>query len=89
MHNYIISYIEDNDLGVYAKEILTKAESFRKCVEIANELYPTVYGIMQVHKDLDENWEFFYSHEGQDQIQKSRREMRLETIGKAEPSKNI
>lgn len=77
MVKFIISYIEDNELGVYRKRILVESNSIFSCMEECKIKYPTVYEILQV-TGLTEEQEKHFTHEAQDQIQRSCREMGIQ-----------
>ncbi|PGB04433.1 hypothetical protein [Bacillus toyonensis] len=72
---FLITYIEDNDLGVYTKEILVEADHFESCFHTYYAKYPTMQGIKQMHGKIEKKWRNYYSHESQDEIQRSNREM--------------
>lgn len=61
-----------------------EALNFIDCVKTYSKLYPTIYAAKQIGEEVSEDWRLLYSHEGQDQIQRSRREMRVEFLGKTE-----
>lgn len=69
---YLISYIEDNDLGVYVKEILVESSSFQECFQEQIKKYPTIYSIKQIFGELEERWKNYYTHESQDLLQRSK-----------------
>lgn len=69
---YIVSYIEDNELGVYSKRILEQCEDFFACVDLCKEKYPTVFNIGQAKKMSKEEADYF-THEMQDAIQEQYR----------------
>lgn len=69
---YLISYIEDNDLGVYVKEILVESSSFQDCFQEQIKKYPTIHSIKQIFSELEERWKNYYTHESQDLLQRSR-----------------
>lgn len=73
--NYLISYIEDNDLGVYSKEILVEANGFIDCVRTYSKEYPTIFGAKEMFGEIEERWRHYYTHEAQDQLQRAKREM--------------
>jgi hypothetical protein len=75
LKQYIISYIEDNTLGVYEKEILVEEKSLWHCVDAFGEMYPTLTGVREVKHPLSQEWVFYYSHEAQDQLQRSKNNM--------------
>ena len=47
MKEFIISYIEDNEIGSHKKEILVVGEDFQSCYEEHIQKYPTMVGIVQ------------------------------------------
>ncbi len=47
MKKFIISYINDNEIGVHKKEILVVGEDFQLCYEEHIQKYPTMVGIVQ------------------------------------------
>lgn len=75
--NYLISYIEDNDLGVYPKQILVEADGFIDCVRAYSKEYPTIYGAKEVFGSIQDEWRQYYSHASQDELQKSKRDMEV------------
>ncbi|QST02443.1 hypothetical protein IMZ31_23630 (plasmid) [Pontibacillus sp. ALD_SL1] len=74
MNQFIVSYIEDNELGVYKKEILMEYPTIYDCVEDCKTNYPTLLGVMQV-QGLTKEQEYYYSHEAQDAIRASYKNM--------------
>lgn len=47
MKEFIISCIEENEIGVHKKEILVVGEDFQSCYEEHIKKYPTMVGIVQ------------------------------------------
>ncbi|WP_273854031.1 hypothetical protein [Guptibacillus spartinae] len=78
MKKFIIGYIEDNHLGVYPKEIIYKASSFKTCAIETIKEFPTVYSIQEVFGELEDKWVKYYTHEAQDQLQESRHRMKID-----------
>ena len=79
---YLASFIEDNDLGVYPKDLLVKSTNFKQCFDEMYNKYPTLFGLKEIHGRIDENYKFYYSHEGQDQLRTSQLELRNIEINK-------
>lgn len=75
MKKFLISYIEDNNLGVYPKEILISSENFISACKETLQKYPTVYAIKQMFGEIEEQWENYYSHESQDHLRRGQLEM--------------
>ncbi|MEK1828956.1 hypothetical protein AAAC51_07355 [Priestia megaterium] len=71
-NKYLISYIEDNDLGVYVKEILVESNSFQECFQEQIKDHPTIYSIKQLFGELEARWKNYYTHESQDLLQRSK-----------------
>lgn len=76
----MISYLEDNELGIYKKEILVEANSFLECVHEYTEKFPTLFGAKEIFGPICEDWRNFYTHESQDAIQRAKKEMKLELV---------
>lgn len=74
---YLISYIEDNDLGVYSKEILVESINFVTAFRENIQKYPTLFGIKEQFGEIEERWKNYYTHESQDQLQRSKRGMEV------------
>lgn len=72
MAEFIIGYVEDNKLGVYHKQILVEARSFFECIENCKKEYPTVFSVEQVQGVLEQRWRDYFTHESQDQLQRSK-----------------
>ena len=58
MKEFIISYIEDNEIGVHKKEILVVGEEFQSCYEENIQRYPTIVGIVQQFDEEHETINF-------------------------------
>ncbi|UOE58044.1 hypothetical protein [Cytobacillus oceanisediminis] len=71
MKTFLISYIEDNHLGVYPKEILVEAPNFVTCFREYIVKYPTMYGIKEMFGEIEERWKNYYTHESQDLLRES------------------
>lgn len=69
---YIISFVEDNDLGIYTKEIIVEANSILQCVQVYSTEYPTLYGAKEVFGPILDDWKNYYTHQFQDALQKSK-----------------
>lgn len=79
MENFLLSYIEDNELGVYPKEILvevsTKYSGFHHAYETYKSVYPTMFGLKQVFGKIEDRWRKYYTHESQDQLRRAQLDM--------------
>lgn len=71
MNKYLIGYIEDNDLGVYNKEIIVEAETFTECSKQYIKKYPTLHAVKQLFGEIEERWLKYYTHESQDTLRRS------------------
>lgn len=58
MKEFIISYIEDNEIGVHKKEIFVVGEDFQSCYEEHIKKYPTMVGIVQQFGEEHETMNF-------------------------------
>jgi hypothetical protein len=58
MKEFIISYIEDNEIGGHKKEILVVGEDFQSCYEEHIQKYPTMVGIVQQYDEEHETINF-------------------------------
>ncbi|MED1466863.1 hypothetical protein [Bacillus salipaludis] len=58
MKEFIISYIEDNEIGGHKKEILVLGEDFQSCYEEHIQKYPAMVGIVQQFDEEHENINF-------------------------------
>lgn len=74
MADFMIRYIEDNQYGVFQKQIIVESENFVACVREYTQKYPTLnkveqlWGIKQSDRD-------YFSHKTQDLLQASQQEM--------------
>jgi hypothetical protein len=58
MKEFIITYIEDNEIGGHKKEIHVVGEDFRSCYEEHIQKYPTMVGIVQQFDEENETINF-------------------------------
>lgn len=58
MKEFIISYIEVNEIGVHKKETLVVGEDFQSCYEEHIQKYPTMVGIVQKFDEEQETMNF-------------------------------
>ena len=68
MKEFIISFIEDNEIGGHKKEILVVGEDFQSCYEGHIQKYPTMVGIVQQFVEKHETLSFL--HPNNNQIEK-------------------
>ncbi|MGG0248729.1 hypothetical protein ABEY24_10165 [Peribacillus frigoritolerans] len=68
---YLLSYIEDNDLGVYSKQILVQGNSFPSAYNEYIKKYPTMFGLVEMFGKIEPKWVDYYSHESQDLLRRS------------------
>ncbi|WP_413298847.1 hypothetical protein AA0X95_14190 [Bacillus sp. 1P10SD] len=62
MKEFIISFIEDNEIGVHKKEILVVGKDFQSCYEEHINKYPTMVGIVQQFNNEHEIINFLRSN---------------------------
>jgi len=60
MKEFIISYIEDNEIGLHKKEILVVSEDFQSCFAEHIKKYPTMVGIVQQFDEEHETMNFLH-----------------------------
>jgi hypothetical protein len=68
MQEFIISYIEENEIGVHNREILVVGNNFQSCYEENIQRYPTIVGIVQQFDEDHETLNFL--HHNNIQIEK-------------------
>lgn len=86
MKNFLITYIEDNEeLGVYDKEIIVEETNMITCFKKYIMKYPTLYGIKMISDTIDPQWKDYYSHESQDQLRKSQLELQEKISTRIDP----
>jgi hypothetical protein len=76
MKDFIMTYLEDNELGVNKKEILVAGKDFRTCYEEHIQKYPTIIGLVQQTGGIPEGLRNNHSQESQGLIRHS--QMQLE-----------
>lgn len=77
MDKWLISFIEDNELGVYEKRIWIEATDFFSAAKYCEAYYPTVYELFKAGYLTEDELNYF-THEAQDQIQRSYRDMGID-----------
>lgn len=68
---YLLSFIEDNHLGVYSKQILVQGKSFSSTYDEYIKKYPTMFGLVEMFGKIDPKWVDYYTHESQDLLRRS------------------
>ena len=71
MKYFLISYIEDNEeLGVYEKEIIVEGHNMITCFKEFIMIYPTMYGIKMLPDPVDPALINYHSHNMQDKLRR-------------------
>ncbi|MGV3463674.1 MAG: hypothetical protein ACO1OT_00070 [Heyndrickxia sp.] len=68
MKEFIISYLEDNEMGVHKKEIQVVGEDFQSCYVEYIQKYPTMVGIVQQFVEEHETMNFLRPNNNQTEI---------------------
>ncbi|MDI3090179.1 hypothetical protein QJ133_03195 [Priestia megaterium] len=71
MQTFLISFVEDNELGIYNKDIFVEGTDISVCFQESIKKYPTLYGIREIFGEIEERWKSYYTHETQDQLRRS------------------